>query len=77
MNWGIVPLTFANPADYDKIAQGDTVEMPHLRDELKAGKPVTVKTRNGEIHAKCELSPRAVEMLLEGGLINYTRNRAK
>ena len=77
MNWGIVPLTFVNAADYDKIAQGDVLDMPHLRDELKAGKEVTVKTKHGDIKAKCELTPRAVEMLLEGGLIPYTKNRAK
>ena len=75
MNWGIVPLTFAIPADYEKIAQGDVLEMPRLREELKAGKEVSVKTKNGEIKAKCELSPRAIEMLLDGGLINYTKKK--
>jgi aconitate hydratase len=78
MNWGIVPLTFTNPADYEKIAQGDMLEMPNLREELKGGKEVTVKNKNGalEIKAKCELTPRAIEMLLDGGLINYTRKKA-
>jgi len=75
MNWGIVPLTFVNAADYEKIAQGDVLDMPHVRDELKAGKEITVKTKNGEIKAKCELSPRAMEILLEGGLIPYTKNK--
>ncbi len=77
MNWGIVPLTFANPADYEKLSQGDLVEMPQLREELKAGKEVTLKTKAGEIKAKCELTPRAVEILLEGGLIPYTKKHAK
>ena len=76
MNWGIVPLTFTNAADYDKIAQGDILEMPNLREELKGGKEVTLKTKNGEIKAKCELSPRAIEILLDGGLINYTKKKA-
>ena len=75
MNWGIVPLTFANPADYEKISQGERLEMPNLREELKAGKEVTIKAGGSEIKAKCELSPRAVEMLLEGGLIPYTKKR--
>ncbi len=78
MNWGIVPLTFANPADYEKISQGDVIEMPHLRDELKAGKEVTVRLGGkGEIKAKCELTPRAIEILLDGGLIPYTKNKGK
>jgi aconitate hydratase len=77
MNWGIVPLTFSDPGDYEKVNQGDFVEMPNLRDELKAGSAVTVKTKNGEIKAKCELTPRAVEILLEGGLIPYTKKHAK
>ncbi|NYZ73933.1 aconitate hydratase [Candidatus Micrarchaeota archaeon] len=75
MNWGIVPLTFVNAADYDKIAQGDVLEMPHLREELKAGKEVTIKTKNGQVMTKCELTPRAMEILLEGGLIPYTKNK--
>jgi aconitate hydratase len=66
-------LTFSNPADYDRISQGDTLEMPHLRDELKAGKEVTLKTKDGEMKAKCELTPRAIEILLDGGLIPYTK----
>jgi aconitate hydratase len=77
MNWGIVPLTFANPADYEKINQGDMVEMPHLRDELKAGKEVTLKVKGADIKAKCELTPRAIEILLEGGLIPHTKKHAK
>ena len=77
MNWGIVPLTFSDPGDYEKVNQGDFVEMPNLRDELKAGSAVTVKTKNGEIKAKCELTPRAVEILLEGGLIPYTKKHAR
>ncbi len=78
MNWGIVPLTFANPADYEKIAQGDILEIPNLREELKSEKEVIVKNKNGEfeIKVKCELSPRAIEMLLDGGLINYTKKKA-
>ncbi|MFH0884497.1 MAG: aconitate hydratase [Candidatus Micrarchaeota archaeon] len=77
MNWGIVPLTFLNPGDYDRINQGDILEMPHLREELKHGKEVTVKTKGGDFKAKCELTPRAIEILLEGGLIPYTKNKAK
>jgi aconitate hydratase len=75
MNWGIVPLTFVNPADYDRISQGDMLEMPHLCEELKAGRDVTVKMKGGDFKAKCELTPRAIEILLEGGLIPYTKNR--
>ena len=77
MNWGIVPLTFVNAADYEKIVQGDVLEMLHIRDELKAGKEVTLKNKAGEFKAKCELSPRAIEILLEGGLIPYTKKRSR
>jgi aconitate hydratase len=75
VNWGIVPLTFSDLADYGKIEQGEVVELPGLKEELKDGKEITVKTSKGEFKVKADLGPKATEVLLEGGLINYTKNK--
>lgn len=75
VNWGIVPLTFKDTADYDKIEQGQIIEMPKLKEELKSGAEVTVKTSSGDFKVISDLGPKATEELLEGGLINYTKKK--
>jgi aconitate hydratase len=73
VNWGIVPLTFIDAADYEKIEQGEVVELPGLKEELKSSGEITVKTNKGEFKVKADLGPKSTEVLLEGGLINYTK----
>jgi aconitate hydratase len=48
VNFGIAPLIFKNEADYDEIEQGDEIEIPDIREKIKAGEDVTVvnKTKN-------------------------------
>ena len=75
-NFGIAPLEFANPADYDKIAQGDIVKLENLRSGLTGDAPLkaTVKPGSGEeweLGLKHSLSERQVEVILHGGIINY------
>lgn len=74
VNWGILPLTFENPGDCDKIEQGDVLEIKDLHSAIKSG-VVTVKntTKDVEFKVKTELSGRAVDVLMEGGKINYTK----
>ncbi len=77
VNFGIVPLRFLNPADYDSIEQGDELEMPDVRAGIKEGRPVLVRNRTKKIEYKLapKLSPRQVEMLLAGGLTNYLKKK--
>lgn len=77
VNFGIVPLDFADPADYDKIEQGDVLEIKGLRDAVKNGE-VTVKdvTKGFEFKAKADLSERAANVLMEGGRINFTKKQS-
>jgi len=75
VNAGILPLTFADPADYDKISQGDSLSLPALRERIKNGEPLElVNNTTGQViplsHA---LSERQREILLCGGLLDYTR----
>ena len=74
-NAGIVPLMFKTEADYDVIDQMDELELPNIRAEIENGSDVTVvdKTKGKTILAKAVLSDRQREMVLAGGLLNYTR----
>lgn len=75
INAGILPLTFANEADYDEISQGDVLSMPDVKEAVKAGSDIVItnKTTGKQIVAKCELTDRTKEIILEGGLLNYTK----
>ena len=79
INTGILPLTFVNEADYDKISQGDTLVMENIKDAVLNAKDILVKnvTTGEEIMCKCELSSRAKDIILAGGLLNYTRESLK
>jgi aconitate hydratase len=78
VNFGIPPLVFANADDYDKIEQGDTLEIEGIKEAIEAGKPVTARVAgNGtEIPLRYDLSPFQRDVLLAGGLLNYTRQKA-
>ncbi len=75
VNAGILPLTFKDEADYDRISQGDSLCIEHIRESIKADAPLTVKNlTTGECYeAVYDLSGRAKEILLAGGLLNYTK----
>jgi aconitate hydratase len=76
VNFGIVPLTFANPADYDRLTQGDVLEITGLRDALGKGVVrVRDSTRGFEFDTKTDVSGRAVEVLLDGGEINHVMRK--
>ena len=79
INAGILPLTFVNEADYDKIEQGDQLELTGIRDCVISDKPIVLKniTKGLEIPVNSDLSGRSKDILLAGGLLNYTREQAK
>ncbi|MFH1785977.1 MAG: aconitate hydratase [Candidatus Micrarchaeota archaeon] len=78
VNFGILPLTFADPADYDKIEQGDVLELDGIVDGVNRG-TIKVKntTKNYEFSTKFDATKRNTEMLLAGGLINLTKNKGE
>ena len=75
INAGILPLNFQNEADYDKISQGDELSLPNIKSELESGAPVTLenKTTGERYKLTYSLSERQKDILLAGGLLNYTR----
>ena len=74
VNFGIISLSFKNLADYDKIDQGDEIEIPDLRKNLENNEPVFLvnKTKNLKIELGYSLSQRQKDILYEGGLLSYT-----
>ncbi len=80
VNAGILPFTFANEADYDKIEQMDELALVNIRDCIENGKEVVLKnlTKNEEYRLdSSHLSDRQRAMLLCGGLLDYTRELNK
>ncbi len=76
VNAGIIPLTFANPTDYNDIDFMDDLELSNIRQAVQAGaKAVTLlnKTKGHTYQLNTGFSNRSAEMLLCGGLLNYTR----
>ncbi|HEX6211902.1 MAG TPA: aconitate hydratase [Methylomirabilota bacterium] len=78
LNWGIVPLTFDDPAAWDGLEPGDRLRLAGLRAALAAGEPVTVEnTRTGaRFTTSCALTPRERDILLAGGILAHTRATA-
>ncbi len=72
VNVGILPLVFATPSDYDRLAQRDVLRIVNVRETLRQGRPMTVVnvTQGYEIQADRALSQRQVRILLAGGLLN-------
>lgn len=78
INAGILPLTFKNADDYDKIKLGDMIELPNIKSEIANGGDITVvnKTNGEEFKADCELSDRTRAIILAGGLLDYTKENS-
>ena len=75
VNSGIIPLTFVNPDDYDKITLNDTIYLPHIEEEIRDGKQVTVVVNGYEFKADCDVSERQRGALLAGGTLNYAKKQ--
>ncbi|MBE6853759.1 MAG: aconitate hydratase [Ruminococcus sp.] len=76
INAGILPLTFVNEADYDKISEGDDIAIMNVRADIEADKTeltVVNKTTGAQIPVLCELTGRTKDIILAGGLLDYTR----
>ena len=79
INAGIMPFTFENPDDYDKIDKDDILALNGIRSAIKdGGKVVLENVTKGEKYAlSYDYSDRQTAMILDGGLLNYTKNSSK
>lgn len=76
-NAGILPFTFKNESDYDTIDQMDELELPNIRTAVANGGKVILKnkTKGTEIELEPVLTERQRDLVLAGGLLNYTREQ--
>ena len=77
INAGILPLTFADPADYDALAQGAHLRIDNISAGMAAGSLTLTDTATGKAYpVVCSLTERQQAILLAGGLLNYTKEHA-
>jgi aconitate hydratase len=74
VNFGIIPLYFKDAADYDKIMQGDKIEISDIKVKLQNNEPIILVNKNNgaKIELTYCLSYRQKDILYEGGLLPYT-----
>lgn len=79
VNFGIIPLSFANPADYDKISLGDKLNIAGIGEAIAGEGKAMVKndTKGVNIPVKVKLSERQKAILVAGGLLNYAKTNAQ
>ena len=69
INFGIVPFTFENPGDYEKVAAGDALALKGLRAAVEGDGRLVVKTAKGDVALRTSLSDRERRLVLCGGLL--------
>ena len=79
VNFGILPLVFADTADAESVGQGDELDLADLRTAVAERDTVTVRnvTRGAEFETRLNLSPRERRILLAGGVLNLAGADAK
>ena len=79
INWGIAPLEFDDPADWDGVEPGDVLRLEGLREAILAGRAVAVANERSRrtFRARCVLTPRERDILLAGGLLAQTASPAR
>lgn len=75
INAGILPLNFANADDYDKIDQGDELALNNIRTAILNDETVYLEnlTKGEKYELKYDLSQRQKDIIVDGGLLNYTK----
>ena len=79
INNGILPLCLEDESDYEALAEGDEVTIENVHAQIAAaarGEGVTLRCGDREIKVRMTITPRQRDILLAGGLLNYTREQA-
>ena len=76
INAGILPLSFKDPEDYDRLEQGEKLVLSGILEGLETGE-MTLHAETGEIKLLCSFTERQRKILRAGGLLNYTREGNK
>ncbi|SKA91005.1 aconitate hydratase [Sporosarcina newyorkensis] len=77
VNFGVLPLTFVDPDDYKLLENGDVLQLSNLREAVKSAKefPISIKGKNRQILVRHSMSERQIDVMLEGGMINWAKAR--
>jgi aconitate hydratase len=75
INFGILPLQFADPADWQNVWPDDVLAMENLQDSLRNRTPIQIRNRTRHVSyaTRHAMSPRQADAVLAGGLINLVR----
>lgn len=78
INFGLLPLIFADPQDYDRTRQGDSFTLPEIQTNLMEGRDWVMKNdaKGFEIQVKTDLTPREIKILSSGGLLRYVGEKS-
>lgn len=77
MNFGVLPLTCADPSDYDRLQPGDTIRIAGVAKALQASREIRAEVEGADepIRLRHALSERHIDILLAGGAIGRRRER--
>ncbi len=78
INAGIIPMTFENESDYDRVSQDDELKIENVKSQIEAGNTVKVTnvTKDFDFNVNVNFSQRQKDMIFAGGLLNYTKQNA-
>src|SRR5208283_4128899 len=65
INYGVLPLRFVDPSDYDRLAAGDILQARHLRHDLEDGGPLTLLCTGRDIQTRHDLTADQIEIILD------------
>ena len=79
INFGVLPLTFSDTGDYERLEAGDILNVEGVHRQLTTGKQITIRnqSRSFDFTAQHQFSPRQVDVLLAGGLINWAKRNLR
>ena len=77
INFGIIPLVFASPKDYDLFNSNDTIKIANIKNAIEEATQIKTKIKNREVILNIELSKRDKEILIAGGKLSYIKNKIK
>jgi aconitate hydratase len=76
VNFGILPLEYIDPSDYDRIDSGDMLVLENLREKIRQDRmSIENRNRGRTVEVRHHLSARQKDVLLAGGAINWVKNR--
>jgi aconitate hydratase len=74
INFGIIPMTLANEGDYDKIPEGASIKIEGFKEAVASSDKACLAVGDEKFELSLNLTERQREILLAGGMLNYTKN---